>query len=66
MDDVAAEVADDEVELFKEITKGTGGREYGIICLGELIHGVLVLGLYDVLIACGTKETNKGGINCVI
>ena len=66
LDDMAAEVADDEVELFNEVAKGAGGREYGIICLGELIHGVLVLGLYGVLIAGGTKETNKGGINRVI
>ena len=66
LDDVAAEVADYEVELFKEVPKGAGGREYGIVCLGELIHGVLVLGLYGVLSAGGTKETNKGGVNRVI
>ena len=65
LDDVAAEVADYEVELFKEVPKGAGGREYGIVCLGELIHGVLVLGLYSVLIAGGTKRRTSG-INRVI
>ena len=44
LDDVAAEMAYDEVELFKEVAKGAGRREYGIICLGELIHSALVLG----------------------
>lgn len=66
LDDVAAEVTDDEVELFDEVAKGAGGGEDGVVCFGELINGCLVLGLYGVLIAGGAEEADKGGVEGVV
>lgn len=66
LDDVAAEMADYEVELLNEVAKCTGGGEYGVVCFGELINSGLVLWLYGILIAGGAEEADKGGINGII
>jgi len=59
---VAAEVADDEVELVDEVAEGAGGGEDGVGGLVELVEGFLVVGLDGVGVEGGTEEADEGGV----
>lgn len=59
---MAAEVADDEVELVDEIAEGAGGGEDGVGGLVELVEGFLVVGLDGVGVEGGAEEADEGGV----